>query len=326
MNISNTILLKYLHNECSEEELQIVNVWLSENEANKKALFLGEFIYKTKNINQYNHPTIIQSEKARLYKRIQRETAAENRRAITKKLLRYVAVIFILVGSWTGLSHFYSITSMQTVMANKEKVEQLTLPDGSKVWLKQLAELKYPKKFDSKKRTVHLKGEAYFEVAKNTERPFVVETEDMEITVLGTSFDVTSSKNNQGASSVTLIEGEVRVKANKNEGMVILLPGQKVELDRETHCLYVHEPYNASLETVWRDGLISFNWTSIEDIGKMLEQLYTMNVYVDPSISKTTYSGVLKLQNSIDQMLRLLQHSIPFEFEIKGNNVYIKNN
>ncbi|MCL1938681.1 MAG: FecR domain-containing protein [Candidatus Azobacteroides sp.] len=324
MNITHAILLKYLHNECSEEELQTVNAWLSENEENKKALFVGEAIYKSKKLKKYNDPSFLQNEKIRLYKRIQRETAAEKRRVILNNLLRYAAVIFLLVGIGIGILHFRSAKSMQTIVTNNEKVEQLTLSDGSKVWLNRSSELKYPKQFDGKKRIVHLKGEAYFEVTKNTEQAFVVETENMEITVLGTIFDVISPSRNEGVPSVTLIEGEIRVKGNNQEGMVILLPGQKAELDLAAHRLYVREPYKASLETVWREGLIPLNLASLEEIGKMLEQLYSMKVYVDPSISKTTYSGVLKTQDSIDQMLRLLQNSIPIGFEIKGGNVYIK--
>jgi len=121
MNIKYSILLKYLHDECSEEELRMINAWLSESEENRKALFLGEVVFKAKKLKQYNDPLFLEKEKERLYKRIQSETAAKKRKVIVKRLLQYAAVILAIVEAWTTVWHrFRSGDSLQRAKSRKE--------------------------------------------------------------------------------------------------------------------------------------------------------------------------------------------------------------
>lgn len=318
------ILIKYLQNNCSEEELEKLNKWLSERSENRREFFSSVALLKSGHLKRYSNPAFIEEEKVKLQERICKEEASTRRKINLKRFLQYAAVAVITAGIAIGIYRFLILDSMQILTTSQEEFKQTVLFDGSKIWLNKSAKLKYPKKFGKKHRTVYFEGEGYFEVTKDVKRPFIVKTQSMEIVVLGTKFNLNCAKD-RNVSIITLLEGEVKVKGNNGEGMIVLAPGQKAELNLLTHKLQVRELENVLLETVWHDGLIPFHQASIKDIGKILEQLYHVKVHVDPGTSKATYSGVLKNQDSINTILHLLKYSIPVEYEIKENEVYIRN-
>ena len=120
--------------------------------------------------------------------------------------------------------------------------------------VKSIFQFEYPRQFSEKERNVYLNGEAYFEVTKNRKRPFIVQSEMMKIKVLGTIFNLKCSPTCR-ISEATLIEGEIEVKGNNEEGMIILSPGQKAELNKVTKRMQVKE-VDAKLDAVWHNNLI----------------------------------------------------------------------
>ncbi|MDR0540822.1 MAG: FecR domain-containing protein [Dysgonamonadaceae bacterium] len=316
--------MKYLQSDCSDEEILLINVWLSEKEENKRELFQMEALYKANKRNTYSDPQFLQTEKDKLFGRIQQETANIKQSLIRRKYWQYAAAATVAILLTAGIYLFRTVTvSQQILTADNGKVEQIVLPDGTQVWLNRSARLTYPKQFKGKTRTVYLEGEGYFEVSKNAAHPFIVETKGMEVKVLGTIFNISDSPA-KGISTITLLEGEVRVRGYNDEGMVILSPGQRAELNHSTHKLHVKDDNQAALDAVWHNGLIPFRQASIEDIGKTLEKLYGVRVILAPNMPANTYSGVLKNQDSIATALHLLKNSIPIEYEIKGEDVYIR--
>lgn len=318
------ILLKYLQKECSEDELKNLSSWLAESDENRQELFRLEVLYNSGKLKRYSDEKFIQKEKLRFYEHAKKYKQERKQRLTIKRTLQYAAVAVLVLFISVGAYYFNTSYSMQTVAAGQDKVEQLVLPDGTKIWLNKSAVLKYPKKFKGKTRKVLLDGEAYFEVAKNAEQPFIVETELMEVTVLGTMFNLHSPKG-ANISYITLIEGEVQVKGNDNEGMVILSPGQRAEINRTSRKFYVKETTNASIDAIWHNGLIPFNKATIAEIAKALEEIYKVKVHVDPNVNGTTYSGTLKSQDSISKVLRSLKNSIPIKYEMREDEVYISN-
>lgn len=139
------------------------------------------------------------------------------------------AAMFIGIFLVSGLSyHIYQSQSEEQLVAvvARDEVKELMLPDGTKVWLNKHTTLKYPREFSEKERNVYMEGEGYFEVKRNVEKPFIVRSEAMQVRVLGTVFNLKSDKMNRSAVA-TLIKGEIEVKGNHNEGMIVLAPGQK---------------------------------------------------------------------------------------------------
>lgn len=196
------------------------------------------------------------------------------------------------------------------------------LPDGSLVTINSESVLSFPVQFPTDSRVVYLEGEAYFEVTKNRHKPFIVQSDAMRVRVLGTTFNFKSDKRCRIAEA-TLIEGEIEVKGNKEEGQIILAPGQRAELNKNNGRLTVKQ-VDAKLDAVWHDNLIPFQKADIFTITKALERFYDVKIILSPDIqADKTYSGVLKKKSNIESVLKSLQNSIPIDYKIVGNNIFI---
>ena len=182
--------------------------------------------------------------------------------------------------------------------------------------------LKYPEHFTKEKRELHLTGEAYFEVTKNKHKPFTVQSSAMNVQVLGTKFNFKTPSNGRIVET-SLIEGEIKVSGNNNEGAITLSPGQKVELNTVTKQMKVSET-NAALDAIWHNNLIPLKNADIFDIAEVLEKVYGVKIILSPDISpSTTYSGVLKRKDSIEDVLRILQNTIHLQYKIHQETIFI---
>lgn len=144
----------------------------------------------------------------------------------------------------------------------------------------------------------------------------------MRVKVLGTTFNFKCDKSHKLAEA-TLIEGEIEVKGNNEEGMIILSPGQKAELNKTTRRLVVKQ-VDAKLDAVWHNDLIPFEQADIFAITRTLERFYDVKIILSPDIkSDKTYSGVLKKKDNIESVLQSLDNSIPISYKIVGDNIFI---
>lgn len=326
-NLSEEILNKYLAGECSEKDLTEINSWLQESEENARILFGIEEVY---HLGKRSADTVSEETaraERKLYKRLAQEnTVTEKKRIRRQPWMQVAATIaaILLVGS--GIFYWYSGTDtardMLVAVASDGLVQEVVLPDGTKVWLNNAATLKYPRQFSENERNVYLEGEAYFKVTKNHQKPFIVESDAMRVRVLGTSFNFKSEKNCQIAEA-TLIEGEIEVKGNNDEGMIVLSPGQRAELNKANRRLIVKQ-VDAKLDVVWHDNLIPFEKANIFTITKALERFYDVKIILSPDMkADKTYSGVLKKKSTIESALKSLNNSIPMKYKIVGNNIFI---
>ena len=259
-------------------------------------------------------------------KKLAQEDAHSRKVIRMHQWMRYAAIIVLALMIGTGGGYLYyqadPTRNMITASSTDGKVKEVMLPDGTKVWLNQSATLRYPKEFSESERDVYLDGEAYFEVTKNRRCPFVVESEAMRIKVLGTTFNFKCDKSHKLAEA-TLIEGEIEVRGNHDEGMIILSPGQKAELNKTTRRLVVKQ-VDAKLDAVWHNDLIPFEQADIFVITRTLERFYDVKIILSPDIkSDKTYSGVLKKKDNIESVLQSLDNSIPINYKIVGDNIFI---
>ncbi|WP_175631136.1 FecR family protein [Bacteroides acidifaciens] len=325
-NLSEDIINKYLTGQCTEEELIEVNTWMKESEENARQLFRMEEIYHLGKFNQYaDGQRMVRAEK-QLYKKLDDEKGKQNKILRMHRWMRYAAAIaaILVIGGGAGYWFYQSGTDQQMMVAvaNEGIVKEVVLPDGTKVWLNNSAILKYPREFSEKERNVHLEGEAYFEVTKNRHKPFTIQSDAMRIRVLGTRFNFKCDKRCRIAEA-TLIEGEIEVKGNKEEGQIILAPGQRAELNKNNGRLTVKQ-VDAKMDAVWHDNLIPFQKADIFTITKALERFYDVKIILSPDIqSNKTYSGVLKRKADIESVLKSLQNSIPIDYKIVGSNIFI---
>ena len=325
-NLSEDIINKYLTGQCSEEELVEVNAWMKESEENARQLFRMEEIYHLGKFNQYADRKQMARAEKQLYKKLDEEKRKQNKILRMHRWMKYAAMIAVILviggGSGYWLYQNGNNQHMMVAVANEGIVKEIILPDGTKVWLNNSATLKYPRGFSEKARNVYLDGEAYFEVTKNRHKPFTVQSDAMRVRVLGTTFNFKCDKNYQIAE-VTLIEGEIEVKGNKEEGQIILAPGQRAELNKNNGRLTVKQ-VDAKMDAVWHDNLIPFQKADIFTISKALERFYDIKIILSPDMrADKTYSGVLKKKSTIESVLKSLQNSISIDYKIVGNNIFI---
>lgn len=312
-NLSEDIINKYLTGQCSEEELVEVNAWMKESEENARQLFRMEEIYHLGKFNQYADRKQMARAEKQLYKKLDEEKRKQNKILRMHRWMKYAAMIAVILviggGSGYWLYQNGNNQHMMVAVANEGIVKEIILPDGTKVWLNNSATLKYPREFSEKARNVYLDGEAYFEVTKNRHKPFTVQSDAMRVRVLGTTFNFKCDKNYRIAEA-TLIEGEIEVKGNKEEGQIILAPGQRAELNKNNGRLTVKQ-VDAKMDAVWHDNLIPFQKADIFTISKALERFYDIKIILSPNMrADKTYSGVLKKKSTIESVLKSLQNSI----------------
>lgn len=326
---------KFLAGECSEEELVALRDMLKDSPEERLQLFReeklsdelkGQFMPKSQlMLAEQKMLARLKEMKAEQQAEKQAEQKAERHAHIISMWRRAaaIAIVCVLGGlAWFYLQHNPISSRQMQMVATVDRDTALTLPDGTKVWLNKFSSIKYPEEFAETDRKVEMSGEGYFEVTKNPHQPFIVESDVMSVKVLGTIFNFRVDKARQTAS-VSLLEGKVRVKGNRDEGMIVLKPGQKACVDVHSGSMTVSD-IDAYQDAMWHEHKTAFNGASVNEIAKMLENIYNVQVIVDPAIDqKRTYSGVIKEKETIDSVLELLQNTLPIRYRVKGNKVFI---
>lgn len=210
-------------------------------------------------------------------------------------------------------------TLYNTITTPKGRNFELTLLDGTKVWLNAASSLSYPVAFNSTERRVKINGEAYFEVAKNKRQPFVVEANGTEVKVLGTHFNV-SAYDDDPSVKTTLLEGSVKVSKNNIETM--LTPGKQAIAFNNTDNIKV---LNADAEgaVAWKNGYFNFNNEDITTVMKTLARWYDIEVEYMPGIKGKTYGGTISKFEDIDKMLSSIELTGTVHFKKEGRKVLV---
>ena len=223
----------------------------------------------------------------------------------------YAAAITLLVLStyWFTTSHYdiqQSVADIEnTLYVPAGQRVKLTLQDGTEVWLNSQTKLTYPALFSGKERRVTVEGEAFFDVAKNPEKPFIVSSQGVEMKVLGTKFNVHSYPGKETIQT-SLLEGGLKVYFPHAESKgVILKPDEQVTIKGNQMKIgsLPHADY-----FLWRDGIYSFINEPLIDILKKLELYYDVKIIVkDQSIYNWEYTGKFRQRDGIDQILHMIQ-------------------
>lgn len=193
----------------------------------------------------------------------------------------------------------------------------LTLSDGTRVWLNAETELVYPVRFNGKQRVVYLKGEAYFDVAKNEEMPFLVQVEDVSVKVYGTEFNV----NTYGGVETVLVTGSVSMNQGGKE--VLLEPNQKGIFDKSKGEIRV-ENVDVLTYVAWKDGDFIFRNESLGSIMDKLSRWYGLDVfYQNGELRDVHLSGNLKRYKDVQELFRSFEKISDARFKVQGNTVSI---
>lgn len=199
----------------------------------------------------------------------------------------------------------------------------LILADGTKVWMNADSKLKYPVSFSRERREVYLKGEAYFEVAKDSRRPFIVHTSRGAVEVLGTGFNVRDYREEQKVVT-TLVQGRVVYRSEKRpEQEIVLEPGFQVK-DEEGGTLQSRK-VDVVLYTGWKDGKYVFENATLEEIMQVLSKWYDIAVfYKREEVKNLHFTGDLERYETINDFLEFMEIGGNVRFNIKGKTIMIE--
>jgi len=341
------IIDKFLRNECSqEEEKEVYEYFLNSNEASIEEI--SKVIWDNPKVN-----TEMESGKSRLFQEILSDIkndkdvpviamdqnviysnkSTERKVGMSKKWLSVAAVVLIALGiSFTLFDINPPEETPVVAAANIEKVNssghrsKIVMRDGTRIFLNAESKISYSdEKYGKELREIYLEGEAYFEVAKNANVPFIVNTKKLSTTALGTAFNVRAF-DDETSSQISLAEGSVSVssleesKSNQAQKM-ILLPDEEAQLNDGN---LIKRKFDSDRVLSWKDGIIYFNETDFADAVRVLERWYNVKFEINnvKNISSLKGTGTFK-NESLENVLKALSYSLQFKYSIDGNNVNI---
>lgn len=332
-NIDLEILLKHLNGESTAEEEKILNAWILENEENQREYNAVKEIWTTPD---FDFPKPDTAEALRIVKeRLNIATDQERNNiysinsTIAKKsilesifstqFIRAAALIIIAAGAIFYFFNLFNSTKMVDINVRLKNIEKLALNDGTIVTLDAGSEFSYPENFDGKLREVFLKGEAYFEVAENKNKPFVVHARNAVITVLGTKFDVNAWENNKRVD-VALVEGKVSLHSEDSGGKdkVVLSEGQISRL-ADNGIPTKPEPANVTEYISWMNREKYFSNTSISEVANQIERWYGVQLKFPDKIDLSARISIQIKDLPVEDVVELFSAVLDLKYNIKGS-------
>jgi ferric-dicitrate binding protein FerR (iron transport regulator) len=191
----------------------------------------------------------------------------------------------------------------------------IILPDGSHVWLNAASSLRYPTAFNGSERRVSIQGQGYFEVSPNAKQPFIVQVNNMEVQVLGTSFDVMAYEDEKSVNT-TLLQGAVKVNEQR------LFPGQQAVLDPATGKITVRET-DVDQVIAWKTGFFEFDNARLSDILRQLSRWYDIDISYNQPGNEKLLGGRISRSLPLSEILHMLEANGPV-FELMGRKLKVK--
>lgn len=309
--MDNNLLLKYIEGNCTVQEKIMISKWLDSDAQNMKEYMalrkLNDIsIWQTKELDSPEQKFEKLKDKFRL-KTFYIEFAK-------------IAAVFILAFLIYNLSGVNELPDkMQSVSVPQGQRAQLTLADGTRVWLNAKSTLTMPNHFNKNKREVILDGEGYFEVTKKKRRPFIVKTSKYDVRVLGTTFNVRSYSDTEDFET-SLLEGSVEILEPKNNSGTVIKPNEKILLHDGKLAI---SPITHNDYFLWKDGILSFDDEPFQDLIKKLELLLDIKIKIENDrILKYRCTGKFRTKDGIEHILNVLQLANQFDYVIdKESNV-----
>lgn len=313
------ILYKFFDRRATATEKKEIEQWLKESQENQGVLFAEREFFTA----------MILSGKLREKEKVGKDGKKQYKRTfqyqtILRELGKIAAIIAITVTTGLLFLQKNGEEAMHTITVPSGQRANLTLPDGTKVWMNAKTEIQYPGIFSKSKREIRLNGEAYFEVSHNARQPFIVHTNKCSIEVLGTKFNVEDYADSKDFSTA-LMEGSVKVSDNKQDkNTLILSPDQLVTFKNgklTAKDITDYEYYR------WREGLVCFKNVEFEQLMHRFEKCYGVQIVIEnDKWLEYGFTGKLRISDGIDNALRVLQKEAPYTFRknTDENVIYIK--
>jgi ferric-dicitrate binding protein FerR (iron transport regulator) len=319
----------------TEAEQQALNDWLNSNESNKALLASlldkEQVAAEVDALLRYDENAAVaaifgelQEKPPSVVKRRQHMIRQWSVAASIVSVIGITTWLFILRNKNGSLPGDDTL-AYNTVTTAPGDQQHVTLPDGSEVWLNTASSIRYPRSFAGNTREVTIDGEAFFNVAKDKTKPFLVTAGAMKIEVMGTEFDVMAYQD-ENAIRTTLLEGQVKVSATgsgpRTPDSRLLTPGEQAVLLRNDGTLKIEKP-NLDEITGWRNGQFSFHETDMEAILRQVARWYNVKLTYRGSVANIGFTGTIMRKQKLKELLAILSDTRKVHFEMKDDTTVV---
>lgn len=328
-NIINEIIAKALSQEATEEEMELLQDWLNQSEVNRKTY---DHLKTEWQMTQKSSYLIVNGEELKekiwraAHDNSNQKAAYKKKTNLLIKIAASVSFLF-LVGSMVWLlekNHDPKVMISQTKVIRKAtsigQKSKIFLPDGTEVWLNAKSNLTYNENFSDTNRMVHLNGEAFFKVTKDSSRPFIVESKGVMTQALGTSFNI---KAYDERIKVALVEGKVEISSKSDLfGKVLLDPGQQAKYTELDSTIELSQFFALEV-TSWKEGILYFKDASFKQVIDKLKLWYGVEIHLSNNqLPNKHYTG--KFNNeSLKNVMENISFAFNFNYELSGKELKI---
>lgn len=316
--MTDILLQKYIKGEASADERKQVTLWLMESQENmdrykaERKIF-ESMLWSEAETDEAEEVIEMDTEE----KQKQHKGIVISVRHLFRELIKVAAVVAItlMAVTWFADDEAVMPVNYQEMVVPAGQRAELNLSDGTKVWLNSGSTLTFPTSFSDDVRKVTLDGEGYFEVTKNADCPFVVETSKGNIRVLGTEFNVLAYHDDD-VWETALLKGSVEIFNPESEETIMRLePNTQVSL-RENK--FVKESIGETSRFLWKEGLLCFSNITVEEMFERIELYYGVTIKVNQKqLLEKRYTGKFRTKDGVEHVLKVLQ--------LNHNFTYIKN-
>ncbi|OQX99785.1 MAG: hypothetical protein B6I20_09680 [Bacteroidetes bacterium 4572_117] len=316
------LISRYLANEANPGEIQQLFSWIELDIANKKQFeeFKKAWDFSETTFDEEISSIDVDAEWAAFNKQISTENNSKIISLNTKNTKKWpllqiaaaIAAIFIIGG---GILHIFSLQN--NVLVAENKIIESKLPDGSHLSLNSNSELEYSKKFNEELREVKLKGEAFFDVAHNPKKPFIINTGKLKVEVKGTSFNI-NAKSTIGNVEVIVETGVVCIYSKEDKtDSVMLYAGDKAIFDNKK--ANISKKTNDDVNYLaWKTKVLKFDNNELQEIVNTLNNTYNAHIIIkNPSINKCTLTNDF-VDQSLESILAVLEATLDLQINKKG--------
>ena len=325
------LLAKYLSRQCTQAELEEVNRWLNEDAEHPLLL---EKLKRQWEAVQVDASVFVIPDKAAVWNKVQVRIRDKAKQVpmYSRSLLIRVSSVAAFIALVLGFSLSFLLNGQKeswqasqfenVVMAPSGQKTQLVLPDGTLVWLNSGSRLSYNYQYSTKDRVVYLEGEAFFDVKKDTQYPFIVKAGAVDVKVHGTAFNV-SAYADEDDIMVALLRGKVSLlSATDQKLLAYLSPDQEATVSKRSLSCRV-ESCDASIESSWHHNLLKFDGTPAKEVWKKLERWYGVDIALSNVSPSQAYWFTIKTE-SLTELLEMINKITPIEYKLDGKEVTIR--
>jgi transmembrane sensor len=316
-----TLFAKFFSGEISEEEQFVLDNFLAENPQNEKLFQDYEIIWSTNSPDtKFEDKTenALQTVKSNFNKELKTQ---QFKSRIIFRIAASILIVFSL--SYFAYNLFTKDTANYLTKASGNEIIQIELPDGSEVIINKNSEILYPEQFIDHERRINFSGEAFFKIAHNPEKPFIIQSQETETKVLGTEFNLRSFKH-EDIIELTLLEGKVLFTDTKRNKAKTLVKDEQIHFKKKNRELTKTKLENKN-HLYWKTKEINLDGMSLRKISLELNSIFGTEIEPDKSIEELVYYQSLPFKNyTVQEILNTIKFTLNLSVDSVGNKILLK--